>query len=78
MPVLNSEIDVHGQGFKANGEYMQTCIDEFRAIEQKVIEKELASTEKFIQRKKLLPRERLNRLLDAGFAIFRGHGVSWL
>ena len=45
---------------------MQSCIDEFRAIEKKVIEKELASTEKFIQRKKLLPRERLNRLLDAG------------
>lgn len=66
MPVLQSEIDVHGQGFKTNSEFMQTCIDEFRAIEQKVIEKELASKEKFIQRKKLLPRERLNRLLDAG------------
>ena len=66
MPVLQSEIDVHGQGFKTNSEFMQSCIDEFRAIEQKVIEKELASKEKFIQRKKLLPRERLNRLLDAG------------
>ncbi|MFT5592861.1 MAG: geranyl-CoA carboxylase beta subunit [Oceanicoccus sp.] len=66
MPVLQSEIDVHGVGFKTNGESMQKCIDEFRAIEQKVIDKELASTEKFIQRQKLLPRERLNRLLDAG------------
>lgn len=66
MPVLQSDIDVHGQGFKTNSEFMQSCIDEFRAIEKKVIEKELASTEKFIQRKKLLPRERLNRLLDAG------------
>ena len=66
MPVLQSDIDVHGQGFKTNSEFMQSCIDEFRAIEKKVVEKELASTEKFIQRKKLLPRERLNRLLDAG------------
>lgn len=66
MPVLQSEIDVHGEGFKANSEAMQTCIDEFRAIEQKVLEKELASKEKFLARKKLLPRERLNRLLDAG------------
>ena len=66
MPVLQSDIDVHGPGFQTNSEAMQVCIDEFRAIEQKVIEKELASTEKFIQRKKLLPRERLNRLLDAG------------
>lgn len=66
MPVLQSEIDVHGEGFKANSEAMQTCIDEFRVIEQKVLEKELASKEKFLARKKLLPRERLNRLLDAG------------
>ncbi len=66
MPVLESEIDTHGENFKANTEFMQTAIDEFRGIEQKVVDKELAAKEKFIKRKKLLPRERLNRLLDAG------------
>ena len=66
MPVLESEIDVHSENFKANTEFMQSAIDEFRGIEQKVVEKELAAKEKFVKRKKLLPRERLNRLLDAG------------
>ncbi len=66
MPVLESEIDTHGENFQANTQFMQAAIDEFRGIEQKVVEKELAATEKFIKRKKLLPRERLNRLLDAG------------
>jgi len=66
MPVLESEIDVHSENFKANTEFMQSAIDEFRGIEQKVVEKELTAKEKFVKRKKLLPRERLNRLLDAG------------
>lgn len=66
MSFLESQIDVHGEGFKTNSEAMQLCIDEFRAVEQKVVDKELASKEKFIKRKKLLPRERLNRLLDPG------------
>jgi geranyl-CoA carboxylase beta subunit len=66
MSFLESQIDVHGEGFKTNSEAMQVCIEEFRAVEKKVVDKELASKEKFIKRKKLLPRERLNRLLDPG------------
>ena len=66
MPMIDSQVDVHGGDFKTNAEAMQVCIEEFRAIEQKVIDKELASKEKFIKRGKLLPRERLNRLLDPG------------
>jgi geranyl-CoA carboxylase beta subunit len=66
MPMIESQVDVHGEDFKTNSEAMQVCIEEFRAIEQKVLDKELASTEKFIKREKLLPRDRLNRLLDPG------------
>jgi geranyl-CoA carboxylase beta subunit len=66
MPMIDSQIDIYGEEFKINSAAMQVCIAEFRAIEQKVVNKELASTEKFIQRGKLLPRERLNRLLDPG------------
>jgi len=66
MTVIDSQIDVHGEGFATNREAMQASIDEFRAIEQKVVDKELESKEKFIKREKLLPRERLNRLLDPG------------
>lgn len=64
--MIDSQVDVHGEEFKTNSEAMQVCIEEFRAIEQKVLDKELASTEKFIKREKLLPRDRLNRLLDPG------------
>ncbi len=66
MPTLESEIDTHGDTFQANTEFMQAAINEFREIEGKVVAKELAAKEKFVKRNKLLPRERLNRLLDAG------------
>lgn len=66
MPRIESEIDVHGEMYQRNKEVMQAAIDEFRAVEEKVAEKELESKDKFIKRGKLLPRERLNKLLDAG------------
>ena len=34
MPVLESEIDTHGETFKANTQFMQAAIDEFRGIER--------------------------------------------
>ena len=66
MPVIESEIDASSPAFKTNAEAMQVAIDEFREVEAKVVAKELQSKEKFIKRGKLLPRERLNRLLDPG------------
>ncbi len=66
MPRIESEIDIHGEMYQRNKEVMQAAIDEFRAVEEKVAEKELESKDKFIKRGKLLPRERLNKLLDAG------------
>ncbi|EAT13195.1 acyl-CoA carboxylase subunit beta [Bermanella marisrubri] len=66
MTPIASQVDVHSPQFEANKEAMQSYLSEFRSIEQKVIDKELASAEKFAKREKLLPRERLNRLLDPG------------
>ncbi len=66
MPVLESELDASSPAFQTNAAAMQKSIDEFREIEAKVVAKELESKEKFDKREKLLPRERLNRLLDAG------------
>ncbi len=43
---------------------MLACIDEFRSIEDRVVEKANQAKEKFHKRGKLLPRERLNLLLD--------------
>lgn len=66
MTKLISNIDVHSDAFKANVEAMKLHIQGFRAIEQKVHDKESEAKEKFVKRNKLLPRERINRLLDAG------------
>jgi geranyl-CoA carboxylase beta subunit len=66
MPVLQSIIDTNSEEFQQNTEAMQACIDEFRAVEQKVIDKANESKAKIHKRGKLLPRERLKLMLDRG------------
>ena len=66
MTKITSNIDAHSEEFLANVASMQSHIDSFRDIEQKVHNKENEAKEKFVKRGKLLPRERINRLLDAG------------
>lgn len=66
MSVLSSEIDANQAEFKRNCDAMQKAIDEFRDVEQKVLAKEFSAQEKFHKKNKLLPRERLNLLLDPG------------
>ncbi|MCP5334940.1 MAG: acyl-CoA carboxylase subunit beta [Oceanospirillaceae bacterium] len=66
MPVLDSQIESNSPAFKENAAAMQKALDEFRGVEQLVVAKELESQDKFAKRGKLLPRERLNHLLDAG------------
>jgi len=66
MSKLTSTIDVGAVEFSENSESMQAFITGFRDIEQKVVDKENEAKEKFAKREKLLPRERINRLLDPG------------
>ena len=66
MAILTSEIQTHSEEFANNCAAMQVAIDEFRAVETKVLEKAEQAKEKFRKRGKLLPRERLNLLLDGG------------
>ncbi len=66
MAILTSEIATHSEEFANNCAAMQVAIDEFRAVETKVLEKAEQAKEKFRKRGKLLPRERLNLLLDGG------------
>ncbi len=66
MAVLSSEIETQSEDFANNCAAMQVAIDEFRAVEEKVLAKAEQAKEKFRKRGKLLPRERLNLLLDAG------------
>ncbi|WP_252274097.1 geranyl-CoA carboxylase subunit beta [Pseudomonas subflava] len=66
MPVIQSELDVHGDSFAQNREAMLTAIASFRDVEQKVLDKAAEAKAKFEKRGQLLPRERLNLLLDPG------------
>ena len=66
MTQLHSDLDAHSSDFKANAEMMQQFIDAFREVELKVVNKEKEAKEKFTAKGKLLPRERLNLLLDRG------------
>ncbi|WP_425915458.1 geranyl-CoA carboxylase subunit beta [Pseudomonas sp. GWSMS-1] len=66
MPVIQSEIDVHGEDFAKNREAMLAAVASFRDIEQNCLNKAAAAKEKFDKRGQLLPRERLNLLLDPG------------
>lgn len=66
MPVIETQLDVHGEEFAQNCEAMQRAVDEFRAIENKVVEKAESQREKFEKRGKLLPSDRVARVLDPG------------
>ena len=50
--------------FRANVEAMEAHISTFRDVEQKVLDLAESAREKFTKRGKLLPRDRINRLLD--------------
>ncbi|TQE98307.1 MAG: acyl-CoA carboxylase subunit beta [Spiribacter salinus] len=66
MQVIESTIDPNSTEFAENAEAMQAEIDTFRSVEQLVRDKAEEAREKFNQRNKLLPRERINLLLDRG------------
>ena len=66
MPVIQSDIDVHSQDFAKNREAMLTAVASFREVEQQCLHKAIEAKAKFDKRGQLLPRERLNLLLDAG------------
>ncbi|MCQ4270992.1 geranyl-CoA carboxylase subunit beta [Pseudomonas kuykendallii] len=66
MPVIQSELDVHGDTFAANRDAMLAALEGFRSVERQCLEKAAQAREKFDRRGQLLPRERLDLLLDAG------------
>ncbi|WP_341305098.1 geranyl-CoA carboxylase subunit beta [Pseudomonas sp. TMP25] len=66
MSVIQSEIDVQGEDFAKNREVMLAAVASFRDIEQTCLNKATDAKAKFDKRGQLLPRERLNLLLDPG------------
>ena len=66
MPILETGLHPEHEDFQANREHMLALIHEFRGVEDKVKASEEKARPKFAKRDQLLPRERLQRLLDPG------------
>ncbi|WP_193164481.1 acyl-CoA carboxylase subunit beta [Microbulbifer hainanensis] len=66
MQPIASELDTGSSEFSDNHAAMLGAIERFRAAEQLPVDTEIAKAERYRERGWLLPRERLNRLLDPG------------
>jgi len=66
MPVIRSKINPRSDAFAANAQRMQGLLAEVQRLEGLVIAESESKRDKFEQRKQLLPRERVARLLDRG------------
>jgi len=66
MPAFQSDIDVRSEAFAANRAAHLKLIEEFRALERKIVETSSRARAKFEKRGQLLPRDRLALILDRG------------
>ncbi len=66
MPQIQSLLDPHSEAFARNRAAMLTAIEQVRQLEQNLLNKAAEAKAKFDKRGQLLPRERLNLLLDPG------------
>lgn len=80
MTVLKSTVAPKGADFERNRAFMQTYVDRVKAVEAAIEAREQAYAERAQARGKLLPRQRLARLLDRGapfleLSSIAGHGM---
>jgi 3-methylcrotonyl-CoA carboxylase beta subunit len=67
MDVIASKLDTRSEAFRANAERMRTLVDDLRAKAERVAQGGgEAARQKHLARGKLLPRERVEHLLDPG------------
>jgi geranyl-CoA carboxylase beta subunit len=66
MPQIHSQLDPHSDAFARNRAAMLTAIEQVQQLEQNLLNKAAEAKGKFDKREQLLPRERLNLLLDPG------------
>jgi len=66
MPMIESQLDPHSPEFAQNREAMLASIEQVRQLECNLLAKAAEAKAKFDRRGQLLPRERLNLLLDPG------------
>ncbi|MDP9527480.1 geranyl-CoA carboxylase subunit beta [Pseudomonas protegens] len=66
MPVIQSQLDPHSPSFAENRDAMLAGLQQVQQLQQDLLNKAAEAKAKFDQRGQLLPRERLNLLLDPG------------
>ncbi|WKV88334.1 acyl-CoA carboxylase subunit beta [Pseudomonas sp. B21_DOA] len=66
MAQIQSQLDPHSEAFARNRAAMLAAIEQVQQLEQHLLNKAAEAKEKFSKRGQLLPRERLNLLLDPG------------
>ena len=66
MAAIRSKLDTHSSEFHNNVQATVTAIEEFRAIERRVIEAAEAKAPRYVERGFMSPRDRLTILLDHG------------
>ncbi|MDI7268208.1 MAG: carboxyl transferase domain-containing protein [Myxococcota bacterium] len=66
MPVIESLVDTRSEEFRANRARMLELVERFRALEKRVRDNSASKARKFHERGQVLPRERVERLLDRG------------
>jgi geranyl-CoA carboxylase beta subunit len=66
MPILETQLDPQSQAYAENRQAMLAGIEQIRQLERKLLDKAAEAKPKFDKRGQLLPRERLNLLLDPG------------
>jgi len=66
MAQIQSQLDPHSEAFARNRAAMLAAIEQVQQLEQNLLNKAAEAKDKFEKRGQLLPRERLNLLLDPG------------
>ncbi|MBP6902699.1 MAG: acyl-CoA carboxylase subunit beta [Burkholderiaceae bacterium] len=66
MPPLRSQLDVRSEAFRANAARMAERLAQVQALQAKVVAESESKRARFEQRRQLLPRERVARLIDPG------------
>ncbi|MED7667494.1 acyl-CoA carboxylase subunit beta [Pseudomonas moraviensis subsp. stanleyae] len=66
MAQIQSQLDPHSEAFARNRAAMLAAIEHVQQLEQNLLNKAAEAQDKFSKRGQLLPRERLNLLLDPG------------
>lgn len=66
MAQIQSQLDPHSEAFARNRAAMLAAIEQVQQLEQNLLNKAAVAKDKFSKRGQLLPRERLNLLLDPG------------